>query len=148
MVLAEVQVSASINRDPLTIFTYIANADTHIRWITGLTYVSASGMLNEGQEYSAIIYNLGQRMEVQNRVTKLVPGELLELTNQTGPISYRIAYSTKKAARGTKVTIECQVKSDSTIFKFAEPALDYFVRNKLKSDLDNLEVLLEHDVTS
>jgi hypothetical protein len=141
-----VVVSIEIQAPKERVFLYLQELKLHYLWNASLRKLEPESALIEGSRYTAYSSLLGKEVKAVNQVTRLQAPDVLTLANKIGPIHYVITYHLGPNSAGTKLTCNCDIESNVTIFPYAAPLLEMLAHNRIETDFEALKIVVENEV--
>jgi uncharacterized protein YndB with AHSA1/START domain len=138
-----IEVSEVVKADAGRVFELLTDLESHMRWVSGLTYLSARGKIRPGMRYESVNVAMGNSMAGRHEVRQVIERQLVEIESVTGPLASTIQYSVNAINGLTQVQCTFWVTSDHPVFGLATPVLEMLARSRLESDIKNLKHFAE-----
>ncbi|TMK75502.1 MAG: hypothetical protein E6G45_13580 [Actinobacteria bacterium] len=135
--------TTTIDRPPLAVFEFLANAENDPKWRSGVQDISrVSGTGGVGTRYRQGMKGpMGRRIPADIEITEHKPNELIGFRALEGPVHPRGRYELAPADGGTRVrfALEAEVKG---VKKLMSPMVQKAMNREVAA-LDNLKRILE-----
>lgn len=143
--MPHIQEVVHIDRTPQEAFDYVTDPANQTTIQSNLIEFEADGpRLEKGSNASGVIRVAGRRIEWTSEVTEYHPGERLEMRSVRSPMEFHITWQFEPEADGCRITFTNEVGSLGSFFgKLADPIVTKMYSRDMRSNLENLKVLLE-----
>ena len=135
-----------IERDPETVFAYIANPENNPSWQSGMKscMVTSEGPIAVGSTYQQVAAFLGRRIESNFEIVAYDAPHLIRGT--TVESSFPITFTRTVEAKDGGTQVKTVVEGDSSgFFRIAEPLMRMLVKRSVDKDYVRLKRVLEVD---
>ena len=136
----------AINAPLKEVFRYVEDSNYHLLWNPHLQSIDAHGRLKKGTKYHTTSMLLGVKVRSDNKVTQFEPNEVIEISNQTGPLHYTVHYQFIVSEQTTMVHCTTIVDTDTKAFGFTKPVMKLLAQRELRSDLQALKIAVEQQL--
>jgi uncharacterized protein YndB with AHSA1/START domain len=139
-----VEQSVVIRRPPKEVFAFLSDLENWSRWQPELREVEqiSRGPVAVGTTFRQALDAGGKRIELIGQVIEYEPNENLSLDYVRGGLSFRLHFHLEPIDDGTRLVGkgEGRMSGFSSLF---EPVVEREVNEQIKTNLDDLKVLLE-----
>ncbi|MDH3651559.1 MAG: SRPBCC family protein [Saprospiraceae bacterium] len=136
--------SIQINRDPSTVFHFIADPENNPKWQSGMKSCQWSSRKPNwlGSIYVQQANFLGKEIESTFEIVEFKGGQMIKGRSISGTFPITFTRIVEGAATGCQVTaiIEGDPKG---VFKIAKPLMTWMVKHSIEKDYQKLKELME-----
>jgi uncharacterized protein YndB with AHSA1/START domain len=104
-------ISLDIDRQPATVFAFVADFRTMPRWYEAVNEVTAltAAPYGKGARFRTVRSLPGGPAHNDVEVTTHIPGAQVAFTSTSGPTPFRYHYTIEPNADGTRLTLEAEI---------------------------------------
>jgi uncharacterized protein YndB with AHSA1/START domain len=143
--MRRVEASQTISASPETVFAFIADLANLPRWQSGIVSAEQTtpDPIGVGSSAHVVRELLGQRLEVDLRVTDYQPGRRLALASAASGIGVNGVLDLEPATSGTLIHFTMEIRAENIFMAPFEGAVAGAAASDLATSLDQLKAALE-----
>jgi hypothetical protein len=125
------------------VYEALCDLESYPLWNSGMTHISFTGAMREGLRYETRSLLVGHANLSKVEVTRLVPGEEVELMSESGLIAFRVVFILREVAEETtEVICTLRFEFQNFVLDLARPVIESMAQVRVRGDLETLRILL------
>ena len=140
------EASIVIDRSPDEVWAFVADPDNLVVWNAAVVSAQADGPPQVGARLTGQVKFLGKKMDYVNELTAFDAPKRQAYRSIESPFPWQGETIVEPEGDGTKVTVSLESDNVGGFFgKLADPVVAKMYSRQMRSDLENLKEILEHD---